>query len=819
MTGRTRFSMAQGLMLVALFVVAGNASAAPPTIESIKQAVGQRGTTFDLVLTGARLGQPQELLIDSPGLTVKKLTSKSETEAVLTIEASPTCRLGEYPFRLRTNGGASEVRSFQITPFPVVSEIEPNDKVAEAQLVASNSTIAATIESAGVDHFAIKLKKGERLSAEVVGVRLGAELTDTVLSVFGPDGKELARADDTPLFRQDPFLSIVVPVDGTYIVQVHECNYGGSETSRYLLHLGNFARPAAVFPAGGQLGTTFDLTFLDPSFANAKKSLALPKEAQGFQLHPSDGAAAAPTAQPFRVSPFPNVLESDKKEASNWPVAFNGIIAKVGEQDDFRFRAKRGDSIDITAYAFRIGSPLDPVVTLLDSELRELASNDDAETHDSQLRVSIPADGEYVVRVSDKRKQAGPNFLYRVELTQPRTGLTIFAPGPLRKSQERQVIAIPKGGRICTYLGVRRDGCRGPVKITASDLPNGVKATISELPADEYLVPVVLEAAADASLSGKLVSFTGSCTDGKSTTMGNFQHGINLVSGPGDSSIHRVDFSKLSVVVVEAVPYSLSLQASQAALPTFGSIDITMKVQRAKDFTDALDVHMVSLPPGVEAPAVITIPGDKSEATVRLTAQPTADIGRWPLYAELRPARVQRGDRDPLSVGMNGLGTPPPAAGMGSRRRRGSSAEFPSVYSELLTITVAEAPVQATAKPVVVEQGRSAKIAYELSGVLPGEAFVAKMDGLPPRATAQPVNVKPGAKSIEFTVNIDGTTPPGSHDSLVCELTGTISGQTIVYRVGMGGKLKIVPQGAGLSSKSDKPLSPLEALREAEKKK
>jgi hypothetical protein len=75
---------------------------------------------------------------------------------------------------------------------------EPNDDLKQAQHVPLNVSVAGVIEEAGVDYYAVTLKKGQRLAAEVEGVRLGGELTDTVLTVFGPDGQLLAAVDDTP---------------------------------------------------------------------------------------------------------------------------------------------------------------------------------------------------------------------------------------------------------------------------------------------------------------------------------------------------------------------------------------------------------------------------------------------------------------------------------------------------------------------------------------------------------------------------------------------------------------------------------------------
>jgi hypothetical protein len=92
--------------------------------------------------------------------------------------------------------------------------------------------------------------------------------------------------------------------------------------------------------------------------------------------------------------------------------------------------------------------------------------------------------------------------------------------------------------------------------------------------------------------------------------------------------------------------------------------------------------------------------------------------------------------------------------------------------------------------------------------------MVATLEGLPPRALAQPVKAAPGTTRIDFRVVVASTTPVGEYDDFVCRLSGEVGGQAVVYRVGRGGLLRVVPAGA-LSTATDdgKPLSPLEALR------
>ena len=108
-----------------------------------RPAVGQRGAEFTLTLTGARLDEPQELMLYAPGVVCTKLAATSENEVTATLKAAPDCRLGEYAFRLRTPGGASELRTFRITPFPVVAEKEPNDTREAASRCRSTSASRA----------------------------------------------------------------------------------------------------------------------------------------------------------------------------------------------------------------------------------------------------------------------------------------------------------------------------------------------------------------------------------------------------------------------------------------------------------------------------------------------------------------------------------------------------------------------------------------------------------------------------------------------------------------------------------------------------
>jgi hypothetical protein len=241
-----------------------------------------------------------------------------------------------------------------------------------------------------------------------------------------------------------------------------------------------------------------------------------------------------------------------------------------------------------------------------------------------------------------------------------------------------------------------------------------------------------------------------------------------------------------------------------------GTLDLIVKVTRAKDFTGPVEVSFPCLPPGVEAPTTVVVPPEKGEAVVTLVAHPSAEVGDWRLAVEAKPAAAARGSRrDPLVAG----------AGNSLRRPRRVAEGVLPVVSQLLAVKVAAPPLKGRFLPASAEQGKVVKVTcqFDFAASLQG-SFTATLSGLPPRATAKPVELKPGAKRVEFTVAVDATTPTGEHPSLVCELAGKVGEQRVVYRVGRGGALVVHAPGAINTDASGKPLSPLEALRRGERK-
>jgi len=805
------------LIFISLCLLVLPAQAGAPSIENVAPAVGQRGTEFRLRLVGAGLADAADLLLYSPGVNFLRMEAPSDNEVTAWLRAAADCPLGTHAFRLRTKRGLSELRIFRVTPFPVVPEEEPNGPLNDAQAVPQNVTLTGVIEAGDVDSFVVTLRRGERLAAEVEAIRLGATMLDTVLTVFGPDGKKIVTVDDTPLFRQDPFVTIVAPEDGRYVVQVRETSFDGDENSRYALHLGTFPRPAYVYPAGGETGKTVTVRFGGDATGQFRQETRLPGVPGEPGLFPMQNDLAAPTANPFRVSPFANVLEAGPDERSQaaataeLPAAFNGIVQRPGEVDSFRFRAAAGALWQFEVFGARLGAPIDSLISIVDAAGNTLVANDDDNTHDSRLIFAAPRAGDYRLTITDKRGEGGENFVYRVEATKPRPRLAAFLPRPNRLSQERQAIVVPRGNRVTALIATQRTGIEGPVRLAASGVPDAVSFSEAIVPADLFAIPVVFEARTDAPLAGALaeVRATGESAQGMLT--GGFVQVVDLIAGTADALFTSVEVDRLAIAVVDESPISVSVDEPKTALARGGTISLQVHVER-KGYDEPIDVTFPFLPQWIDGPEKITIPEGHTSAIYLLHAFPQAEDRTWRLCAEAGPASTSA--REAVLAAQ---------AGAAPRRRksRGSSsaASINPVSSKLVTLRIAGSPVTGTIGTVVAEQGKELIVVCELEarGQLP-EQMTAELEGLPNRVTASAVAVSSDDRKVSFAVHIEKTAPVGSFPDLVCRLTGTIEGQEVSYSVGRGGVLRIERSGALVTDDAGRPLSPLEVLRKSRKK-
>ncbi len=754
--------------------------AVAPRLVNILPAGAQRGTEAQVVFSGQRLEDAQEVLMYEKGLTVSKLEASTNQVKVL-LQIAPDCPLGEHQLRLRTDTGISELRTFWIGALTNLAEIEPNTDRSKPQRLPLNCTVHGSLPAEDLDYFVVAAEQGARVSVEIEGIRLGRGALDPFIAIRDAAGHELAASDDTALGFQDGFISILAPATGDYFIEVREAGYGGLEGYYYRLNVGTFPRPAAVYPNAIQAGQQARVRFIGDARGEFEQDVAAPatpREKHGiFAVNaptvtngaagsPAAGAATAPTPNWVRVVPHPVTLEAEPNNhrdqagpAREIPAVFSGIVSQAGDQDMFRFRAHKGQNLQLGIFARRLRSPLDSFLQVLNPKGAVVVDSDDAGGPDSALTLKPEDDGEYVAVVRDHLHRGGPDFVYALEIVPVESSLQCKFPEVARNdTQSRQYVAVPRGNHFAVLASVRRTGAAGELSLKADGLPAGLRLVTESIPAKVDQFPLVFAASADANLAGQLAELRVTATNG---VTGRFQNEIELVSGPNNTSYCNTRVDRLAAAVTAVAPFRVHIVTPSVPLVQSGTMDLQVVAEREPGFDAPINVQLLWRPPGLSALPDMTIPKGSNRVAYVLNAKGDADAQAWPLVV-MASAKVNDGD---LFVSS------PPAR-----------------------LDVGEPYVAATIEKTGCEPGQSTNIVVKLEQKIPfdGPAIIRLM-GLSEKIGVPEKQITSADREVVFPVKVDPTCPPGSQRNLFCAVIVPAKGTVIPHNVGQGGSFRVIP--------------------------
>ncbi|HEY1190377.1 MAG TPA: PPC domain-containing protein [Gemmata sp.] len=807
-------SLRTPLSCAALLLVASGAAAGTPKLSRLTPPGGPRGTTVEVEFSGRHLERPREVLFYEPGITVesiepiesttgptgKPVPAEPGSRVRVKLKVAADCSFGPHGLRLRTADGLTEYQRFFVGPFPTVEENEVpskqrNDTRATATAVPVNSTVLGKInDPTDVDLYRVEVKRGQRVSAEVEAARLGVErgIPDLHLAIYDADGKPLAAADDSALFVQDPVLSVVAPRDGAYFVEVRHSMYNGAGDV-YRLHVGTFARPTGVYPAGGPAGEELKVRVLGDPKGAWDHTLRLPRAPGDFPFVAVAGGVPAPSPNRLRVSPFPNVLEAEPNDtpetapvtAAPLPVAFNGIIDRPGDVDCFRFRAKKGEQFKLHALANALGSPLDPVIWIrpagakpgaagpraTDSRPNQLgyapANGLNRESHDPVLEFTAPADGEYVLGIEDERGEGGADYVYRIEVAPEANAVhTYIAPEPENQfaPQLRQSIAVPAGNRTTVQVGIFATNrpFAGELELVGLNLPKGVTLRAPKIAPGVTKVPVVFEAAEGATPGAALIDLVVRPVGGPALASGYRQTVLMNAYGNNDYYMH-IPIDRLALAVTEPAPFTVAVDEPKSALVQNGEMALKFRIQRAKGFDAPVTVQMEWRPTGVSTGTPVTVAAGQTEGVYQLGAARNAAAGAH---------RV-------ALTAMTGSG----------RRGYGDGEGRTYVASSPFQLSVAEPHVEARIPRTSIERGKTAAMVIKLNHLQAFEGKAAVTLGRLPRGVELvegPGTITAADKEAKFTLRATPDALVGNYQGVVLDVTVTDKGQAVRQLSGSG---------------------------------
>jgi hypothetical protein len=761
-------------LLAAVLGFGASAFGGSPRLIHVTPGAAPRGGEIELELKGSNLADARELLFDTPGFRVIELKEEGEKEKKhlkAKIQVAPDVRLGEHSLRVITQSGISDVRLLYITPFPIVPEAEKAKGGANPpQPVALGSTIVGRAQNEEVGRYEVEAKKGQRISVEVIAARLQTQqLFDTAITIAKANGTVLADVDDCAFTRQDPVASVIAPEDGKYIVSVKEATNNGQGECTYVMNIGTFPRPVAVYPPGGKAREEVKFTLLGDASGPIERTVKLPDQpSDRYELFVEDGQPA-PQPNFIRVSNFPNVLEIEPNNDANTatavsgeaPIALNGIIEKIGDVDCFKFTAKKDTEYDLNVFARRLRSPLDSMLEIYDLKGNRLANNDDAGGPDSYLRWKAPADGEFIVSVRDQLRRGGPTFTYRIEITPVMPSVTAWLPEMVNNSsQERRAIPVPKGNRYATLLRVKRQDVGGDLNLTPENLPEGVTFRGGAMDKSVDTIPMVFEAASDSALAAKAINITAKFADPeKANVPSRIEHRVDIAEDGNQRAYYQITEHTLPVAVTEEVPVKIDLAQPKVPILQNGSLNLKVHAERKADFKGAVSLSLLYAPPGIGSPGTVQINEGQSDGTLQISANPNAQTGKWKICV----------------VGSVDYGKGPVF-----------------ISTQLIELEVAAPWLAGSFVRTFIDQGDTGSITLKLDQKQPfeGKAKLALVS-LPTGVSAEPREITKDDKEVKFDLKAAADAQVGQHKQIIAQFTLEKDGESIVTSIASGGILRV----------------------------
>ena len=756
-----RLSFRRTLAAAAIAVMslqAGSVQAASPSLGGIAPYGAQRGTELEVNFNGGNLADAQEIMFYYPGIKVVSLEAVNENTVKTKLAIAPDCRLGIHAMRVRTATGITNLRTFNVGALPETAEVEPNNEFATPQKINLDSTVNGFVNNEDVDYYLVEAKKGERITAEIEGIRLGNTFFDPYVAIFDAKRFELASCDDAALVWQDAVASIVAPNDGAYIVQVRESAFGGNGACTYRLHVGRFPRPTAAIPAGGKPGETVNLRWLGDVLGERAEAFVVPAASEPFGVFAKDDKGIAPSPNAFLIGDLANVMEAEPNEAAanatpfEAPMAVNGVISQDGDVDCFKFPAKKGQAFDIRVLARGIRSPLDPVMYINRIGGAGVAANDDSGGPDAYVRFSAPEDDTYVITVKDHLGKGRADYAYRIELKPIQPALVMGLPE--RQQYVDVTVAVPQGNRTAFLVSASRRDFGGDLNIEMKDLPPGVTIETVPMPANQTIVPVLLTAAPGTPLSGTLVDVIGRHADPNQKIEGHLEQVTGLARGQNNILVWGHTAHRMATAVAAEAPFAINVVEPKVPLVKNGSMSLKIVATRKEGFTAPINVRMLYNPPGVGSSGEIVIPEGQSEAIIPLTANGGAEVKVWKI-AVMGEATVGNGRV--------------------------------LVSSQLANLEVAEPFLGFAFNAAAVEQGKETDLVINVtnSKAFDGEAAV-QLLGLPFEVTTEPQKITKDTKELVFKVKTTAKSPAGRHKTLLCQAVVTANGEPVVHGLGPG---------------------------------
>ena len=639
-------------LTIAILAVASIASAqtAPPTLQKVSPTGAQRGTRVAMTVEGTNIGGATRFIFSEPGFSttitsvkevpvekpamakgvvrtdapIEDRAKKYEITADVTI--APNVPHAVHAFRVETPLGVSNLLRFAVSSLVEIAEREPN-QTAAAQKVTLPSTLVGALGTAGdVDAYEFRARAGEEMVFQVVARPLGSRLDSTV-RLLDAQGQLLATNNDVDVSR-DSVLTWRFAEAGSYTLTIEDVEHGGGANGfAYRIHAGALPYVTGVFPLGVPTGGTTDVSVAGVNLGD-RAPLRVVGEASALvgrtiPIPASGPAGSAINRKAVALGTYPESLEAEPNDepavaqALAIPSTVNGRVwtrdtdarsgVLHGDQDLFRFTARKGQKLVLDVTAQQLGSPLDSIIEVLNADGRVVPRAAIRCVARTEISLNDPDSGRRSMRLATWNELAvNDHLLVGDELLQ-------IASMPTHPDDDVQLMSY-RGGRLTLLDTSARNHSVGEAVYKVEVHPPGTRFEPNGMPVFQI----------------DYVNDDGGPRFGGRDSRLHFE-----APGDGDYFVRLRDVRGLDgeryayrLTLREPAPdFEVTFDPKSFNVPRGGRVSLTVTADRKDGFDGPIDVELHDLPAGLTATSG-RIPAGAATTVLMLAAADEATFTR-----------------------------------------------------------------------------------------------------------------------------------------------------------------------------------------------
>ena len=500
-------------------------------------------------LSGTKLEGSTGVVFDSRDLEWIETVELNSNLIRGRVRISPDAPLGPHFIRIAGKQGPSNTRLFNVTQFPGVAEIEPNNALTDAQPIPFQPQVIYGYMQglADQDAFSFSARANERWLFDLQSIERGGFL-ECSLTLYDESGREVAFNEDQDEYLETPRMEFTFPHSGRYILKVDQ--YRGpqgvscGQNCGYLLQMSQLPVILGTNPLGGRTGSTVRMDVHGHALGNIREIYLTPvRSAEYYRLTfpfsvPLKFDETSAVSRPVRIPGRLLKIDSDRVTAdfrippdavaglwrlwatspegkfeginleisrlpeaaegstvgSDWlkgEVVFNGSLDMPREEDAYPIELTAGVPFHAWTLAAQLGLPfIDTVLELFDADGKLLAEHDDLMTGQGTVIGNPDSSLYFTPKASGKARLVVRDRTGRGGPTYAyRLHIAQQTPSfQLLTEPEEFTISPGSEGELETLL-IREPGFQEAVDVWIEGLPKGATATRGRFRADQVFGP------------------------------------------------------------------------------------------------------------------------------------------------------------------------------------------------------------------------------------------------------------------------------------------------------------------------------------------